>query len=321
MAGGTPGEYHRPPTSRKTPLINVIGFGDNIIDRFIDRRMLYPGGNALNFSVFARRLGAVSDYMGVFGSDQLADFMRESLIREGVGITHSVTRTGFSGWAEVHLDAGERVFGDWNGGGITTSAPMVLDTSALARIASARLVHSGAYSQIEAELPKLAPLPTLVSFDLSSGASNRTPQYLSVVCPFVDLALVSCAELSDDGVKRLLAEIVDHGAGMALGTRGTRGSVLFDGTSYHTGVSEPVAVDAVKDTMGCGDAYLTAFALDLLSSGWEKGSSPTADDIAQALKAGAVFAARQCLTEGSFGHGRPFQVAAEDTGQTRSAVG
>lgn len=302
-------------------MINVIGFGDNIIDRFTDRRMLYPGGNALNFSVFARRLGAASDYMGVFGSDQLADYLRDSLLKEGVGITHSVTKTGPSGWADVHLDAGERVFGEWNGGGITTSAPMVLDADALARIASAKLVHSGAYSNTEAELPKLAPLPTLVSFDLSSGASHRTPQYLSAVCPFVDLALVSCADLPDDGARQLLAEIVAHGAGMALGTRGTRGSMLFDGTSYYTGASEPVAVDAVKDTMGCGDAYLTAFALELLNSGWRKGTLPTPDRIAPALKAGAVFAARQCLAEGSFGHGRPFQVAAEDTGQTRAAVG
>lgn len=287
--------------------MNVIGFGDNIIDRFIDRRMLYPGGNALNFSVFAARLGAASDYMGVFGTDSLAELLRASLREEGVGTARSVVKTGPSGWANVHLQDGDRIFGAWNGGGVSTADPMVLTDEQLDFIAGARLVHSSAYSRAETQLPKLAVLPTLVSFDFSSGGEHRTPEYLSGTCPYVDLALISCAELSEDDALSLLADIVGHGADLAVGTRGTSRSILFDGTAFHRGQSEPVDPREVKDTMGCGDAYLTAFALELLGTGWTKGRRPGPEDIARAFKAGAGYAAQQCRTEGSFGHGAPFQ--------------
>lgn len=321
MAGGAPSEFRRPASSRKFIQMNVIGFGDNIIDRFVDRRILYPGGNALNFSVFASRLGAVSDYVGVFGTDPLADHLRASLLKEGVGIGRSVAKSGPSGWANVRLEDGERVFGAWNGGGVTTAEPMVLEAGQLEYIAGARLLHSGAYSRTESELPKLVDLPTLVSFDLSSGAEHRDQDYLSSVCPYVDLALVSCADLSEQETRSLMATIAFHGADLVLGTMGTAGSILFDGADYHRGHSVPVDPDEVKDTMGCGDAYLTAFALELLGAGWTKASPPDSEAIALAFKAGAVYAAQQCLTEGSFGYGIPFQTDESPAPETTATVG
>lgn len=285
--------------------MKVIGFGDNIIDRFVDRRISYPGGNALNFSVFAGRLGADSDYMGVFGTDPLADVLRASLRNEGIVTRYSVVKEGPSGWANVSVQDGERVFGAWSGG-VTTAAPIVLEKVHLEYISRAQLLHSSAYSRTESELPKLAALPTLLSFDLSSGAEHRDPQYLASVCPHIDLALVSCAGLLEEEARTLLATIAFHGAGLVLGTMGTEGSLLFDGAQYYRGYSEHVAPLEVRDTMGCGDAYLTAFALELLAAGWTKTTSPNAEAIALAFKAGAAYAARQCMTEGSFGHGVPF---------------
>lgn len=307
MAGGAPSGLRRLPSPRKFKQMKVIGFGDNIIDRFVDRHILYPGGNALNFSVFAGRLGAASDYMGVFGTDPLADHLRASLLNEGVSTRHSVVKAGPSGWANVSLEGGERVFGAWNGGGVTTAEPIVLEADQLEYIAGAQLLHSSAYSRSELELPKLAALPTLVSFDLSSGDEHRDSKYLASVCPHVDLALVSCADLPEQEARSLLAAIACHGAGLVLGTMGTAGSMLFDGSQYYRGYSVPLSPHEVKDTMGCGDAYLTAFALELLGTGWTKTSPPDADAIASAFKAGAEYAAQQCKTEGSFGHGIPFQ--------------
>jgi len=49
--------------------VKILGLGDNIIDRFVDRGIDYPGGNAVNVAVYARRLGAESGYLGVFGDD------------------------------------------------------------------------------------------------------------------------------------------------------------------------------------------------------------------------------------------------------------
>ncbi|MCD8498530.1 MAG: PfkB family carbohydrate kinase [Clostridiales bacterium] len=50
-------------------MLNVLGLGDNVVDVYLHTNTMYPGGNALNFAVFARQLGYSSAYLGVFGDD------------------------------------------------------------------------------------------------------------------------------------------------------------------------------------------------------------------------------------------------------------
>ena len=50
--------------------MKVIGIGDNVCDKYEHLSMMFPGGQALNFSVYAKMLGAESSYMGVFGDDR-----------------------------------------------------------------------------------------------------------------------------------------------------------------------------------------------------------------------------------------------------------
>lgn len=47
--------------------IRVIGIGDNVVDKYLHSGMMYPGGNALNFSVYAKQAGASSAFIGAFG--------------------------------------------------------------------------------------------------------------------------------------------------------------------------------------------------------------------------------------------------------------
>lgn len=37
--------------------ISVLGFGDNVVDKYEHIKTMYPGGNAVNFAVFAKKLG------------------------------------------------------------------------------------------------------------------------------------------------------------------------------------------------------------------------------------------------------------------------
>jgi sugar/nucleoside kinase (ribokinase family) len=51
-------------------MLNVLAWGDNVVDVYPPHQhTMYPGGNALNFAVFARQLGYSSAYLGVFGDD------------------------------------------------------------------------------------------------------------------------------------------------------------------------------------------------------------------------------------------------------------
>lgn len=35
--------------------VNALGFGDNVVDRYEHIHTMYPGGNAVNFAVYAKK--------------------------------------------------------------------------------------------------------------------------------------------------------------------------------------------------------------------------------------------------------------------------
>jgi fructoselysine 6-kinase len=290
--------------------MRVLGFGDNIVDRFVDRGIDYPGGNCVNVAVYAARLGADASYLGVFAGDDLGRFLRSAVADQGVDVRRSVTRAGESGVSTLRVENGERVFLGWNGGGVTVRSPLRMDANLSGYVATFDLLHTSVYSRSESELPRLAELPVLVSIDLSSEDEFRSPSYLQRTCPYADLVLLSCSHLSPSATRELLAEAIASGASIALGTRGVDGAIVTDGTVTIEGtahlVDETVGPGGgMVDTMGCGDAFLAGFVVSLLSSGWRTGVAAQPRWLEQALAAGADSAYEQCFVEGAFGHGRP----------------
>ena len=39
--------------------VNALGFGDNVVDRYEHIHTMYPGGNAVNFAVYAKKCGCL----------------------------------------------------------------------------------------------------------------------------------------------------------------------------------------------------------------------------------------------------------------------
>ena len=39
--------------------MRVIGLGDNVVDMYMHRNVMYPGGNAMNFAVYANLMGGI----------------------------------------------------------------------------------------------------------------------------------------------------------------------------------------------------------------------------------------------------------------------
>lgn len=74
--------------------MRVIGLGDNVVDMYMHRNVMYPGGNAMNFAVYANLMGVESAYLGVFGSDDAAAHVMIRL-RHWAWICHTAgMRTG-----------------------------------------------------------------------------------------------------------------------------------------------------------------------------------------------------------------------------------
>ena len=57
---------------RGEDMLRVLGLGDNVVDKYMHIRTMYPGGNALNFAVYAKMFGIEAGYLGVFGDDEAA---------------------------------------------------------------------------------------------------------------------------------------------------------------------------------------------------------------------------------------------------------
>ncbi|WP_461163968.1 PfkB family carbohydrate kinase [Arthrobacter sp. R4-81] len=284
--------------------MKVVGFGDNIVDRFVDRQVMYPGGNCANFAVFARRLGVPSAYMGVFGSDALGDFVRAALVDCGVELDRCIVREGLNGVTDIRAVNGDRVFLGWNDGGVTLSHPFVLSPDDLRYLATVDLVHSSVYSASESQLPQLSRAGTLISFDYSSEPEHRTDAYFAQTAPFIDLALLSLGDLPDQDATDELLRVSAAGACLALGTRGNKGALFYDGAKFYLQKAAPTEPDRFVDTMGCGDAFLTGLTVSLLREGWNRRNQPREPALRRALALAAEVAAEQCYAEGAFGYGR-----------------
>ena len=91
-------------------MMNFLGVGDNVCDVYLHEKTMYPGGQALNLSVYMRRLGARSAYFGLFGNDELAAHVCAALDAEGVDRSRCRTVQAPNGYAMVDLVGGDRHF-------------------------------------------------------------------------------------------------------------------------------------------------------------------------------------------------------------------
>lgn len=277
--------------------ISVLGFGDNVVDKYEHIRTMYPGGNTVNFAVYAKMFGAQkSAYMGYFGNDAEAEHVITSLKEENIETVKCKQLIGENGCARATLENGDRVFLGSNEGGIRGETLYVLDRFDLEYIRGFDLVHSGNYCFTERQLPKIHAAGVPLSFDFSD---DSTDEYFAQIAPFVDFAFMSCPDKNDDEVKDHLKTVVGYGPKFACASRGADGCIAYDGSRYYTQPAKPL--EKVVDTMGAGDALLTSFLVNYISQSKTGNSGPAV--IEACLDAAAAFAAKVCGIEGAWGHG------------------
>ncbi len=282
--------------------VKVLGFGDNVVDCYEHTRTMYPGGNAVNFAVFAKQLGAArSAYMGIFGSDAAAEHVISSLQEEGVELMQCRQVVGENGAARVTInpDNGDRVFLGSNEGGIRGDLRYALDRFTLEYIRSFDLVHSGNYCFTERELPKIKAAGVPISFDFSD---DSTEEYYAAIAPLVDYAFLSCGDLSTDETIQRLVKVSTLGPKFVCASRGKDGCIAYDGTEFYFQGIKPV--DQLVDTMAAGDSLLTAFLVSYVALEQEGKGGP--DAIRSCLDFAASFAAHTCGLAGSWGHGKSY---------------
>lgn len=282
-------------------MVKVLGLGDNVCDVYLHTQTMYPGGQALNFAVYASQLGASADFMGVFGQDAVAEHVQAALDAKGVGRSHCRSYPGENGFARVTLVDGDRVFKGSNRGGVLQEHPIHLDEKDLEYAAGFDLIHTTNNGFTDGLLPALHRLPPLVSYDFSYRWNEE--DRVERVCPNLDFGFLSCSDLDEEQTRQLCRHLHDKGCGVVVATRGSKGATVFDGKQFY--VQAPDLVEPV-DTMGAGDSFATAMLVSVLKALELGGRALWSSDLfragvlPKALKEAAAFSAQTCLVHGAF---------------------
>ncbi|MFR3730346.1 PfkB family carbohydrate kinase [Lacrimispora sp.] len=298
-------------------MIKVLGLGDNVVDKYMHTMTMYPGGNALNFAVYAKLFGYESAYLGNFGDDNEAIYVYETISSLGIDVSRCRFWKGENGAARVKLVDGDRVFIGSNKGGISNQHPLELTNIDKKYLVDYDIVHTSIFSHIEAQLPVIRKTVPFLSMDFSNYASS---DYLKKVCPYIDCASLSCGEdMPQEEIRSQIELIVSFGCRhIVIATRGGKGALVFvDGKMYR---QSPCMVKA-KDTMGAGDSFITCFLINYIDGMKYAVDFPersgrfgitTAQDykdliVKTSLYKAAVYASHNCQLDGSFGFGKKFQ--------------
>jgi fructoselysine 6-kinase len=274
--------------------MQLAGVGDNVVDRYLDLGRMFPGGQALNVAVHARRAGLETAYVGALGDDLAGRHVLGAIRAEGVDGSHVRVLHGPNAYAEVGLTDGNREFL----GGDAGVSQLRLTDDDLAFLARARLIHSSESSYLEDQLGRLAGVAPL-SFDFSV---RRDDAYLEPLLPHVTIAEFSLSDMDDAAALAWIDRI--HGAGprLVLATRGAADALLSDGRRIWRQPAHPARI---VDTLGAGDAFIARVLVGIVRD------EPFDVSLAEAAR----IAATTCASYGAFGHGieddHPARVAAD----------
>lgn len=262
--------------------MQLAGVGDNVVDRYRDLGMMFPGGQALNVSVHAQRTGVVAAYVGVLGDDRAGRHVLDAIHAEELDASHVRVVSGPNAYADVGLVDGNREFL----GGDAGVSCFELSDDDLAFVSDASIIHSSESSYLEDQLDRLAGVGPL-SFDFSV---RRDRAYLDPILPHVTIAEFSLADLDDDESTAWIEEVHRAGPRLVLATRGASDALLSDGQRTWR---QPPYPTQIIDTLGAGDAFIARVLVGVVRD----------EPFDVALAAAAQVAAITCASYGAFGHG------------------
>lgn len=235
--------------------MRIAAVGDNCIDDYFEAGKAYPGGNPVNVSVYAVRLGLEASYTGAVGSDANGRLLRRSLAAKGVDVSHLHTLPGRTAVTRVQLCGGERVFRGYDEGVLKEFRPGPED---LEFLCGHDLVVTGLFGRMERELPALKARGVPVAFDF---ADRWEGPVLEAAAPFVDYAFFS-RQRDEAQLRDFLRAFAARGVcRMAVATLGSEGSLAWDGETFTRCGIVPCRV---ADTMGAGDSFIAGFLAGVL---------------------------------------------------------
>ena len=230
--------------------IRIATVGDNCMDVYDKEGKVYPGGNPVNVSVYIKRLGGDSCYIGAVGTDSYGQEMIDAIKGKGVDVSHIKVLEGNTAVSHVEIIDGDRVFGEYEEG---VMADFKIDEEDITFLTSYDMVVSGIWGMVEKELPLIKTKGVPVAFDF---ATEKEHPVLDIAIPYVDYAFFADDKTPEDEIKEFMKKIKTMGPKVVTVTRGSEGSISYDGETFYKFGIVPCEV---ADTMGAGDSFIAGF--------------------------------------------------------------
>ena len=255
--------------------------GDNVVDLYLSFLRAFPGGNAVNVAVAARRAGMAAAYLGRVGSDRWGELVLQALSAENVDVSRVQVVEGPNAYSTIEVIDGDRAFGPADIG----VSRIVLSAADKAYLSHFDIIHTGDNSMLESQLAALAACAP-VSYDFG----ERAREYWEPLIGMVKVACFSAGSLSSEAAEDLGRSAASFGPELVLVTEGARGALVLEKNIVHRVAS--TAGDVV-DSLGAGDSLTGAFLAGILAG----------EPAESSLRLGIAAAAATCLSYGAFGYG------------------
>jgi sulfofructose kinase len=242
------------------------------------------GGNAANAAVVVARLGARTTFAAPVGDDAIADRLLALMGREGIDCSACTRVAGVpTPISAICIDArGERAIVNFRDDRLAIATPA--DPAALVAGVDAVLIDNRfpEFVMPICEAARARNIPVVIDADEPRRQSNAL---LRVVSHVIFSAEGLCATTGMEDLPRALVQMRDTTPGFVAVTDGANGAYWLDGaTVRHVPAFK---IDAV-DTLGAGDTFHGAFALNLAEGASE----------AAAMRFAAAAAAVKCTRFG-----------------------
>jgi fructoselysine 6-kinase len=262
----------------------LVAVGDNVVDRYVDRAIMYPGGNAVNVAVHARRCGVASAYLGAIGTDAAGRAVLHALRQESVDTSLTRVVDGPNAYATVRVVDGNRVFGSGDVG----VSRFRLTPAELAALRSFDIVHTGECSMLEDQLDELARASRLLSYDFS----ERPWDYVEKHARHADVAIRSLPSNDVATARDEARRLADLGPSVVAVTLGPGGAVVLERGRW---VHAPAPAAEVVDTLGAGDAFIARLLAGLIDDA----------PLDELVRDATAYASASCTAFGAFGYPTP----------------
>ena len=279
---------------------HVVGLGDNVVDYYQNQNVKYPGGNAVNFSVFAPKQLVDSYYVGSLAKDDDGELILNSLKDENVNTSFCNRINAKTEKTFVNIVDGDRQFIDSIRG--ARQLPSLDEPDLMKILDSALVVYSACHANSENVIAKLHQRGIIIAYDFSEMAKYHTTEYLNQVAKNVDIAQFSLSEAKADDMERILTQCMRLNTVFVLFTNGGEPPLLFDCNQRKKYVGQVQYDPEPIDTMGAGDTFFANLVVYLLTKAKDL-KNISEEDINESLTKAALAAAKTIRQKGSFGHG------------------